>query len=177
MTPEFEGFQKIYRWNRPIVVTEKIDGTNAQVHITDAGDIVAGSRNRFLKPGDDNFGFAAFVEANKADLLSLGPGTHYGEWWGSGIQRGYGLKERRFSLFNTARWGETRPKCCDVVPVLWTGMAADLDLDAIGRALRAAGSIAAPGFINPEGVVIYHSASRQLFKYTLDKNDGHKGEQ
>jgi hypothetical protein len=29
--------------------------------------------------------------------------------------------------------------------------------------------------MNPEGVVVYHSPSRNLYKMTLDKNDEHKG--
>jgi len=37
------------------------------------------------------------------------------------------------------------------------------------------GSYAAPGFMQPEGVVVYHKASGQVFKKTPDKNDGHKG--
>jgi hypothetical protein len=28
--------------------------------------------------------------------------------------------------------------------------------------------------MKPEGIVVYHAASRTLFKKTLDKNDGHK---
>jgi hypothetical protein len=79
------------------------------------------SRSRWITPDDDNFGFAAWVEANRDELLTLGPGRHFGEWWGSGIQRGYGLPkgEKRFSLFNVSRWGESRPACCHVVPVLY----------------------------------------------------------
>jgi hypothetical protein len=40
--------------------------------------------------------------------------------------------------------------------------------------LRTGGSIAAPGFMNPEGVVIYHTASKQLFKVTLEKDEESK---
>lgn len=39
-------------------LTEKIDGTNAQVYIADDGRVVAGSRTRWISPEDDNFGFA-----------------------------------------------------------------------------------------------------------------------
>ena len=38
---EFEGFPKIARLSREIVVTEKIDGTNARVCITEDGRIFA----------------------------------------------------------------------------------------------------------------------------------------
>lgn len=44
--PEFNGFPKIARLSRECVITEKIDGTNAQIFITDYGDIYFGSRNR-----------------------------------------------------------------------------------------------------------------------------------
>ena len=52
------------------------------------------------------FGFARWVETNRERLITLlGPGLHFGEWWGSGIQRGYGLTkgDKRFSLFNVER--------------------------------------------------------------------------
>lgn len=66
----------------------------------------AGSRTRFLTRKTDNFGFAKWVQENSDELIKLGPGEHFGEWWGSGIQRGYGLtdNDKRFSLFNPNRW-------------------------------------------------------------------------
>jgi hypothetical protein len=104
--PEFIEFPKMARFAREIIVTEKIDGTNAQVWISDDGtDIRAGSRNRWLTYSEDNFGFAKWVMDHRDELLTLGPGRHFGEWWGSGIQRRYGLDEKRFSLFNVSRWG------------------------------------------------------------------------
>ncbi len=36
------------------------------------------------------------------------------------------------------------------------------------------GSVVSPGFMRPEGIVIFHVASGQIFKATLD-GDGHKG--
>ena len=101
---EFTEFPKMARLSREVIVTEKIDGTNAQVCIGEDGSMLAGSRTRWITPQDDNHGFAAWVEAHREELLTLGPGRHFGEWWGSGIQRGYGLKEKRFSLFNARRW-------------------------------------------------------------------------
>ena len=118
MNIPFVEFPKMPRLSREIIVTEKIDGTNAQVYIGDDGTILAGSRTRWITPENDNFGFAAWVRDNTDELLKLGPGSHFGEWWGAGIQRRYGLNEKRFSLFNVARWGEERPACCSVVPVL-----------------------------------------------------------
>ena len=37
--------------------------------------------------------------------------------------------------------------------------------------LRASGSFAAPGFMNPEGVVVFHTASGTFFKKTLEKDE------
>ena len=177
--PEFVEFPKIARFARACVVTEKIDGTNAQVHITEAGDLFAGSRTRWITPAADNYGFAAWVEAHRQELLALGPGSHFGEWWGAGIQRRYNIGEKRFSLFNVDRWGDNsqtpRPACCHVVPVLWRGKFEDLRVGEIVEQLRAGGSVAAPGFMQPEGVVVFHTASRFSFKKTLEKDDEPKG--
>lgn len=172
---EFQAFPKIPRLFRDIVITEKIDGTNAAVGITEDGAVYAQSRNRIITPDKDNFGFAKWVEANAGRLHDLlGPGLHFGEWWGSGIQRGYRAPAgaKYFSLFNTHRWGEELGQNygADIgtVPVLYEG---PFDHDAIQRALwglRVFGSVAAPGFDNPEGIVIYHRAANTLFKVTLE---------
>jgi hypothetical protein len=47
-------------------------------------------------------------------------------------------------------------------------------IDAIEN-LQAYGSIAAPGFMQPEGVVIYHHAANQLFKKTIIGDEKPKG--
>jgi hypothetical protein len=183
----FNEFPKISRYSRDVIITEKIDGTNAQIYVPGPvddgyGEVFAGSRTRWIEPGNDNFGFAAWVQKNKDDLLQLGPGFHFGEWWGSGIQRGYGLKEKRFSLFNVHRWGPDgkdeamRPACCQVVPVLWRGNFSDLCIEEIVENLRITGSMASPGFRPPEGVVVYHTAGNVLFKKTLEKDDQPKGQ-
>ncbi len=175
---EFKPFPKIPRFNREVVVTEKIDGTNAGVEISDDGtQIRAASRTRWITPQVDNAGFARWVEENKAELLKLGPGTHWGEWFGSGIQRGYGLTTKHFFLFNTHRWNDdaTRPKCCGVVPVLWRGDMDDMDLPVIMSDLILTGSDAVPGWMRPEGVVIFHTASGQLFKKSVEGDESPKG--
>ena len=41
---DFAGFPKIARLNRQVIVTEKIDGTNAQIRITEDGQFLVGSR-------------------------------------------------------------------------------------------------------------------------------------
>jgi len=181
---EFKPFSKIPRLNRLCTITEKIDGTNGIIHIESfatyqqpvdsvarVGDLViyAGSRTRWITPASDNHGFAAWVNANAPDILQLGPGTHYGEWWGGSIQRGYGIAEKRFSLFNTARWSDAavRPACCHVVPVLYEGPFSTEQINVEMAVLRHSGSRAAPGFMEPEGIVVFHHAANSLFKATI----------
>ena len=191
---DFVGFTKIARLSREIVVTEKIDGTNAQILIAeldgfpvggcvyqkDGIAVYAGSRSRWITPECDNHGFARWVVEHADELIcGLGVGQHFGEWWGSGIQRGYGLPkgEKRFSLFNVGRWTEeTKPKCCHVVPILFRGT---FETDHIHESLDnlcLSGSIAAPGFMNPEGVVVYHTAGNVMFKKTIKNDEKGKGE-
>lgn len=174
---EFVPFTKIPRLTRECVITEKLDGTNASVTITPEMEVIAGSRTRFVTPTDDNYGFAKWVEAHKMDLLALGIGTHFGEWYGQGINRNYGLTEKRFALFNVARWAasEVRPACCEVVPTLYTGPFMTDRVERLVEQLQENGSVAVPGFMNPEGVVVYHTAAKQLFKKTIEKDEEWKG--
>jgi hypothetical protein len=192
---EHVPFKKIPRLFRDCVITEKIDGTNAVIHIDEEGVLTPGGRNRWLCKADDNFGFACWCMDNKTELLKLGPGLHYGEWWGQGIQRKYGLNEKRLSLFNVHRWclSGTEPKvlsvstegvekkqsvlpaCVGLVPVLYEGPFLTHRIDEVSADLKLTGSKAVPGFMDPEGIVIMHTASGQLFKYTFG-NDGHKGD-
>jgi hypothetical protein len=188
---DFPAFRKIPRLYREVIVTEKIDGTNGLIYIgtssaepgldkvTVAGGafVAAGSRKRWITPQDDNFGFAAWVHENADDLVRvLGEGHHYGEWWGAGIQRRYGLDHKRFSLFNTSRWTlrdlfeADAPRELDVVPVLGQGVG-EWIVDEALSVLRDLGSMAAPGFDRPEGVVVYHTAANSYFKVTLE-DDG-----
>ena len=171
---EFESFPKIPRLSRDIIITEKLDGTNATVWIDDLmQEIRTGSRNRWITPEDDNYGFAKWAAFNKEQLLTLGPGWHRGEWWGQKIQRGYGLKEKRFSLFNTSL--SYIPECCSQVPVLYSGPFDTYNIDAAVSFLKEYGSTAAPGFMKPEGVCIFHTASMSYFKKMIDNDKGHKG--
>lgn len=181
---EFVEFPKIARLSREVIVTEKIDGTNAQIFIECDDEnylIRAGSRNRWITPENDNFGFAAWVREHGEELISgLGPGRHFGEWWGSG--------------FNTVRWcesdkeqqrietGDPRqekyqrklPPCCHLVPVLYRGIFSTTAINLALADLERKGSYAAPGFMKPEGIVAYHVAGNVAFKKTIG-NDGHKG--
>jgi hypothetical protein len=174
-TIPFVGFPKLPRLSREIIITEKIDGTNAQVFITDDLQIRAGSRSRWITPQGDNFGFARWVQEHSSELEQLGPGQHFGEWWGSGIQRGYGLTnaDKRFSLFNATRWADplTRPACCGVVPVLYQGEFDTNNISNVLWKLREFGSVAAPGYMNPEGIVIFHTAAGLCFKKTIKDDE------
>ncbi len=175
--PEFVAFPKIARLRRECAITEKIDGTNASIIVTEEGGVFAASRKRLITPQDDNYCFAQWVYAN-ADRLReiLGTGRHFGEWWGSGIQRRYGLGDKRFSLFNTARWGEIEGNgLVHVVPTLYTGEFNSALIANVLCELDLHGSVAAPGFMNPEGIVIFHKAAGTMFKMTIEKDDEWKG--
>lgn len=164
------------RLTRECIITEKLDGTNAQIVITEDGDYRVGSRTRWITPENDNFGFAGWVKEHEEEILNLGPGRHFGEWWGRGIQRGYGLTERRFSLFNVSRWdNDDRPGCCSVVPTLYRG---DFDTQVANQTiadLASGGSVAAPGFMNPEGIIVFHVAGNLGFKKTIKDDEKPKG--
>lgn len=176
--PEFRMFPKIPRWSREVIVTEKIDGTNGVVYVSDdLKTVLAGSRSRWLTDDlPDHHGFRKWVQENAELLRGLGPGTHFGEWWGQGIARNYKLKEKRWSLFNVSRWGDgaIRPSVCGVVPILWRGPMDKLDVEQQIMHLRMSGSKAAPGFMKPEGIVIYHVHGNQMFKKTLENDDALK---
>lgn len=171
---DFKAFPKIARLSREVIVTEKIDGTNAQIYIGEDGEFLAGSRTRWITPEADNFGFARWAEQNKEELLKLGPGHHFGEWWGVGIQRGYSLSERRFSLFNVSKWSDPkiRPFCCSVVPTIGMFEFNSLIIDECLQQLREKGSWASPGFANPEGIIVFHVQNGVMFKKTF--KDEHK---
>jgi hypothetical protein len=173
----FTAYPKTPRLFRDAVITEKLDGTNAAIGIDLDGRIWCQSRKRIITPDDDNFGFAAWAAANAGALVdTLGVGLHFGEWWGSGIQRGYGLTEKRFSLFNVHRWAHLRGDAStvdglDVVPTLWTGTFRTEPVEWTLDMLEERGSVAAPGFMRPEGVIVYHRASGQVFKALLEADD------
>ena len=164
------------RLSRECIITEKIDGTNAQILITEDGQMLVGSRTRWITPESDNFGFAAWCRDNREQLLKLGPGRHFGEWWGQGIQRGYGLTEKRLSLFNVARWqNDPLPPCVGIVPVLYRGEFSTIECHYALAKLSDNGSLAAPGFMRPEGIVCFHVAGNVGFKKTIEKDEEPKG--
>ena len=175
----FEAFPKLSRLSTGIIITEKIDGTNAAVGVTKDGQVYAQSRKKLIYPGKqtDNAGFAGWVEEHADELRDgLGVGLHFGEWWGAAIQRKYGLTDKRFSLFNTGRWSDpnVRPSCCHCVPVLAQWGECDTNfIKGILKGLLENGSVAAPGFKDPEGIIIFLKTANKMFKMTAD--DKHKG--
>lgn len=177
---EFQPWPKIARLNRNITITEKIDGTNAAI-IVGEGAVGAQSRNRLITPDDDNFGFARWVADNAGALTdALGPGRHFGEWWGSGIQRGYGLTngEKRFSLFNTARYADADLAVdgLGVVPVLYEGPFSEAEIRRALHHLDVYGSRASEGFTDPEGIIVFHHAAKQMFKVTIKGDEAPKSQ-
>ena len=174
---EFVPFKKIARLSRDMIITEKIDGTNACIYIGEDGEFLTASRTRWITPEVDNYGFSKWAHDNKDDLMNLGSGYHFGEWWGQGIQRGYGLTEKRFSLFNVSKWGDgsERPQCCHVVPTLYIGMFDTHVIDVTLANLAMYGSEASPKFMNPEGVVVFHTANGTMFKKTFSNDEAGKG--
>lgn len=192
---DFREFPKIARLSRDCIITEKLDGTNGQVYITEDGQMLVGSRNRWITPEADNYGFASWAYAHREELMTLGPGRHFGEWWGQGVQRKYAMNEKKWSLFNVARWcliGETPkpisgpdprvikmqdmlPACCSLVPVLYQGVFTTNACEDAINDLKINGSKASPGFKDPEGIVCFHIAGNFGFKKTIKGDEAPKG--
>ena len=204
MSYEFKGWPKIPRLSKmQCSITEKLDGTNAIISITDQYDpidlaiqdgavgvvgahaVFAGSRTRWVQPGNDNFGFAKWVSDNLIHLASeLGEGTHYGEWWGQGIQRTYGLTKKYFTLFNPWRYGcgqnpaiptakeqIERDTLLGVVPILSQEQYAPSIVGDTEHQLLTEGSVAVPGWMTPEGFVV--CIANEKYKVVLH-GDGNK---
>lgn len=206
---EFRSWGKTPRLYRDIVITEKVDGTNAAVIFEELAEgearhpeslavitrdginyqVGAQSKNRLITPGKatDNYNFAQWVRENRELLFDrLGPGHHFGEWAGKGIQGRYGdIDYRVFSLFNTARHKETffytepingTRVMVESVPVLYEGTFSGEAVQGAIKILREFGSAFEPFHRNPEGIVIYHTQSKQSYKVTFDNNDKGKWE-
>jgi hypothetical protein len=170
---EFAKFPKIERLEKLFtVVTQKLHGTNASVHITQElfsqkYTVRAGSRERFITPEDDNYGFARFVKEHEEEFIRcLGQGVHYGEWAGPGINSGEGLSEKTFFLFDAHRFPTNHelPPRCKFVPTLYAGPFCPESIELVKKDLRDNGSKVAPGFMRPEGVVIHLLNAGARFK-------------
>lgn len=177
MDLEFKAYKKIPRQaNMQMTITQKIHGTNAQIYVfeDEAGkfDLRCGSRNRWLFPDDDNFGFATFVHKHKDEFIEkLGLGTHYGEWAGPGINSGEGLKEKTFVLFEWYKFPEEAPLPPNtvLVPVLYQGKLDTNKIDEVMAELKANGSKLAPGFMGVEGVVVDFGNGQKMKNVFLDE--------
>lgn len=175
---EFQPFPKIPRLNREVIITEKIDGTNAAVMITDDNQLFAGSKNKWITIEEDNHGFAAWCLLNNDELIKLGPGIHRGEFFGIGINKNpHKLLDKKFALFNTKyitddEWKNKLPACCIVVPILYTGMLTTDITIALIMQLKARGSNVGG---KAEGIIIYHTVSGYGFKITCENDDKPKG--
>lgn len=208
MTIEFRAWPKTPRLFREIVITEKVNGTNSAVIIQEWPDraeadpnrlalinrdgvlyeIAAQSRKRLITPGKttDNYGFAAFVQLNAEVLFDLlGPGRHFGEWWGDGIQGQKTISNMRgFALFNTDKHGgmyewlkapDGRDVLVEPVWEIYRGPFSEERIQLVLDELKKNGS-----YMNPtseaEGICVFHTQSRQVYKYTIEGDDAHKGE-
>lgn len=166
---EFKAWPKIPRLTNEIFhITEKIDGTNACIVISELNVLFTQSRKQFITPAKDNHGFARWAYENQETLIKdLGPGYHFGEWWGSGIQRGYGLTEKRFSLFNPTK----QSSICHNIPILVSCNSPSLEFEIamLKKTMIANGSYVAPGFKKPEGLIIYGEQSKCYWKILFDE--------
>lgn len=177
---DFKKWPKIKRFlDIEMIITQKLDGSNAQILFEDDGpsrDFVwcAGSRNKYILDfNKDNFGFAAWVKENSITLYEvLGPGRHYGEWCGPGIQTGEGLQERKFFSFNTSlEVPEEAKHLIEPVPLLYQGR---FSIQAIRQALKDLNNNGSKvnGFLNVEGVVVNIGGTRyKVYSDNLDAMD------
>lgn len=168
---DFKPFPKIEQLKKQkMEITQKVHGSNAQIVITEGGDLLTGSRNRWITVEDDNFGFAGWAQANKDALVAtLGAGTHFGEWAGPGINSGEGLSEKTFILFDTRRKDQPMPKGMCVVPVLYSGRIDFARVELTMQDLKENGSKLVPGFMRPEGIVVTIGGVR--YKHVFDAED------
>jgi hypothetical protein len=199
LPPEFQSFKKIPRLYKDMTISEKLDGSNLCIHIDESNTVYVGSHNRWLwnskqeEIHNDNFGSARWVKEHLDEVKQLGVGWHYSEIMGLGIQRTYGLNERRVYLFNANRWcmhneepkliskdqktgiekyQSKAPSCFHVVPVLYQGIFSESKITECLETLKTNGSVAVPGYCKPEGVCIYLHAAGQYFKLTIDNPEG-----
>lgn len=184
--PEFKKWPSIVRLSSEVCfITEKIDGTNGVIFVPDDSSqpVLAGSRERWVTQADgvalrdDNFGFGRWVQERADALRRLGPGFHYGEFHGAGIQRKYGLPDKRWASFEYWRDDIQIPDVC-VVPILYAGEPVEGIFQQTLDALIAAGSRLYPGFMKPEGIVITYKNMRETrFKKLCENDRIHKSQQ
>jgi hypothetical protein len=155
--------------NARVVITEKLDGTNASIH-REGNILRAGSRTRWITPEMDNHGFATWVRDNADALLTfLKEGWTYGEWIGKGINRNYGLDHKEWRIFSRFYdFDEIDIENVAMVPLMETTTLDMLNeaLSKEAKRLSFYGSLI-NGFKKPEGMVA--QIQNQHFKYIIDK--------
>jgi len=183
VVPQFKAYPKTRRLTDVYAfISEKIDGTNGVLFV-DGSRVVAGSRSKWLVDDGskswDNHGFGAWVKENEVILSQLPDGFHYGEWYGRGINRNYGLKDRRFMLFNRMRYLEL----LELMPSLYKVLELETILSQINimdvqaqlaihkrELMHESGSRHVRGFKRPEGVMVRIPAADKVFKVVWDKD-------
>ncbi|TSA57198.1 hypothetical protein D4R42_02075 [bacterium] len=151
---KYSGIQSLSR--AEVIVTEKIDGTNAVVYVHEDGRVLAGSRNRWITLDNENLGFARYVEDHTEEFREMGPGYHYGEFIGCGIQRRYNNIPKEFVSFEHWR-ADLRFR---TVPILYTGLWSQTAMTVILQELKSGGSVLVPGFTDPEGIVVQFQGNK-----------------
>lgn len=162
---EFKAWREIEKFTGiHVIVTEKIHGANCHVNVVSQPDgslkAIAGKRTSYVGT-QGLFGFGEFVTSNEKEICEkLGPGRHYAEWTGAGVNGDYGLKNKTAVLFNTRHHGPKKaagvlPDRFDVVPVLYDGPYVQEKIDEVLADLKANGSKFSHGYMRPEGVVLF----------------------
>lgn len=173
---DFLEFPKITRLNKTMMsITQKIHGSNGCIRIWQSWSddaievnglrwkIIGSKRSGDVSINNDNFGFAAWIEENKEQLIRLlGAGRHYGEWAGPGINSGEGLNKKTFVLFNHHLFKPDRPlpDRVAVVPVLYNGPYDTVIINDVMMQLKDHGSYLVNGYMHPEGIVINVDGTR-----------------
>lgn len=176
----FKEWPKIPRFNSELVsITEKMNGTNSCIIISNGEIVGIQSRKRFIFPegtsgkdiGCDNFGFALWVSEHEEELKTLGDGHHYGEWCGPGIQKNpHNLEQKEFYLFNYSRWSTDRPACCNVVKQLYFGQS--LNKEELDKLVMLPLWEEAKDKYIPEGVIVYSLLTKCSYKHTFENSEG-----
>jgi hypothetical protein len=103
----------------------------------------------------------------------LGEGYHYGEWYGTGIQKNpHKIDGRRFALFNSNRWRDgrqERPDGFECVPILYEDVYTNTIIEETMQALRLR-SIAFS--YKAEGIVVWYHTTRRYEKFTFETAEG-----
>lgn len=194
--PSFSSIERLE--NIYCVISEKIDGTNGLIQIDYKYDwngqryddhlVQFGSRNRYITTTDDNAGFANYFTPHIASICTLAeslinygdndnpkqdwPIYIYGEWFGKGIQRGYGLDEKYFMPFSSF-YAEHMIKAgipnIMMPNIMYTGKFSLEVVDNCMNRLTSGGfHTLITNYDYPEGVVIYFPKYNFRLKQTFE---------